>query len=337
MGSHQDILARYSEIYQALTKNRSRWVDNSFMQYAAVSSIKSQQPAEQIAESVNEIADQIKKRSGWFGELNGCIRFVIAAMIENQGDTADAFMDELERVRAEFRTEKIRRGGLYEIVAITIFRLCGKKNGAFQTISSATIDRFQQIYLAMSKNQWWLTAADDFPACAILALQPGDPVEMANQCETIYQALVANGFWKGNPLQAVANLLYLAGDRPDSVASRFHEIEQTLKANKVRVWQSEYDEVAILTFCHQPSDVLVQRVKELQAALMSLKPKIYKPTAFSLACSLCFMESAEQRSSSMITDAKAMMDLNAIIAAQQAAMMGSMVAVSVAVSASSSS
>lgn len=313
------------------------WWDQTNMQYAAITAVNSNQNPESVAEGIKENAAQIKTRSGWFGELNSEIRYIIAAMLYQHGDSPDAYMDELERVRAMFRQYKIRRGSMYEIVAITILRLCGKHDGVIRPISETQLDRFQEIYSEMSKNQWWLTSVDDFPACSIMTLQPGVPSEIAAQSEAIYQALVANGYWKGNALQSVANMLFLVQDHPANIAGRFYEIAQTFKAKRVRIWQGEYDEVAVLAFSNDPAESIVDRVLEIQKELITLKPRIYKHIAFNLACSLAFIESAQSRQTATVTSAKAMMDLNAIIAAQQAAIMASTVAASVAASTAASS
>lgn len=336
MKTTQNSLQKYKDIYSALGRNWSMWWDATYIQYASIAALDSTSGPESIADSILESAEQIKKRSGWFGELNSSIRFIIAALLQQNRDNPDAYMDELERVRNEFRKHKIRRGGLYEIVAITILRLCGEKKNGIQPITSESIERFQEIHKEMAKHQWWLTSIDDYPSCAVLTMQPENVSEICATSEAIYQALYANGFWKGNPLQDAANLLYLAKDHPASIASRFHEIAETFRSRRVRVWQSEYDEVAVLTFTTEPAEEVVSKVLELQAELRTLKPRMSKSNAFNLACSLTFVDSVRSRKGSGVANAKAMIDLNAIIAAQQAAIMAACVAASVAASSASS-
>ena len=337
MNYSKDTIARFRDVYSALSKNWSMWWDATNMQYAAMTALSSSRSPDVLADSIMSTAEQIKKRSGWFGELNSCIRFIVAALLEQHGDNADSYMDELERVRKEFRSHKIRRGGLYEIIAITILRLSGDKKDGIQPITHAHLERFKEIHSEMAKHQWWITSVDDFPACAILAHQPGHPSEICATTEGIYQALYANGFWRGNPLQSAANLLFLTKDHPASIASRFHEFAESFRARRVKIWQSEYDEVAVLTFTNGPVESVVDRVLQLQTQLRELKPRISKATAFNLACSMAFVESVQSRESAGVANAKAMIDMNAIIAAQQAAVMAACIASSVAASTAASS
>ena len=140
-------------------------------------------------------------------------------MLYANGDAADPFLSEVDRVQAMFRDAGLRRGGIYETMAILIMRLRADK----QPIASGTVDRFQAIYEEMKRHHWWLTGPDDFPACAILVGQPESPVEIGDRIEQIYQSLHAVGFSSGDPLQTAANLLYLARLDPTEAASRFRD------------------------------------------------------------------------------------------------------------------
>lgn len=315
----------------------SVWWDNTILQYAAVSTLTSKNSGVPLAEKVLQIAERIQKRSGWFGELNGNLRFIIAAILEQHGDDPDDYMDEIERARKLFRQWKIRRGGINEILAITMMRLCGKKNGRPRSISEQDLDRFKEIYQGMSANQWWLTSIDDFPAIGVLVTRPESPAEICSRTEEIYQALVAHGFRKGNPLQAAANQLYLLKDHPAGIANRFHQLAEAFRARKVRIWQSEYDELSILCFCDQPPATTVDNVLQIRQELTGLKPRIIKPVNFNLACTLCFLDRVHSTDRGLLSSAKSMLDANALIAAQQAAIMAASVAATVAATSAATS
>lgn len=319
MKKPQNPTARYLEIHTALLKNKRWWWDTTPFPFAAIAAVRSVDPADHLAEKIHHVANELKDHAGWFGELTGSTRFVVAAMLVQNQDTAESFYSELIRVRKRFRELKIRNGGDYEIIAVTILRYGANPNAKLGEIPDAMLERFQFVHKEMAKHQWWLTSIDDYPACAILACQQDSPIQICSEIEAIYQQLVAAGFWKGNPLQNTANLLYLKKEHPATSASKFHEISETFKARKIRVWQSEYDKLAILTLIDQTTDTIVNQVQNIIAELMMSKPRPYKHDAFNFACSLCFHELAGKHSATDVASAKAMMDLSAAIAAQAAA------------------
>lgn len=86
------------------------------------------------------------------------------------------------------------------------------------------------------------------------------------------------------------------------------------------IWQSDYDELAILSFLDHPASCVVERVLENRRRMESLRPKPDRSLTFNLAAGIALLElvqlDAELRK---ITDAKALMDMQAVINAQQAA------------------
>ena len=330
-----DPVARYAELLAALKPDRG-WFQNLFtdvapLRFAAIAVVTTDGTAAEVADGVHAIAEELKERSGWFGELNGSMRFIVAAVLLQNSDTAADFLTAVEATRAEFRRQKLKRGGAYEAMAALILRGPEK-----QAIPPGVVDRFKAIYEEMSRHQWWLTGVDDFPACAVLTRKAGEPQAIGAAVEAIYQALHAAGFKKGNPLQTAANLLYLAGETPEVIAARCHALAEAFRAERTRVWQSEYDELAVLAFLDRPTDEVVQRVLRNQAAIRELAPRPDRALAFNLASSLAFVELVrEGAAASPVAETKAMLDLQAILNAQQAAAVAASVAATSAATASS--
>ena len=196
---------------------------------------------------------------------------------------------------------------------------------------AADVARFQAIYEEMKKHHWWLTGVADFPACAILVNQEGSPEGIGQDIEAIYQELHVAGFKKGDPLQTAANLLYLR-EKASVIASRFHALAEAFRSASARIWQSEYDELAILSFLNLPAAHVAQQVLENHAALRQVSPRPDRSLAFNLASSIAFVQLVQPTELGPgIADAKAMMDMQALINAQQAAVMaGSMAAITAA-------
>lgn len=311
-----DPLARFTAIYDALNAERGWWNDAACLRFAAMTAVTC--PGDPIAAAawIRAVADDIKQQAGWFGELNSELRFIVSALLIANNDSARAFISGVESGRKLFRENGLRRGGIYETMAILILRM---QNG-LQLIEQPTVDRFQAIYEQMKKYHWWLTGPDDFPACAILAGQEESPAEIGGQIEHIYQSLDEAGLSKGDPLQTAANILYLAKLPASDAATRFSELAAGFRQNGVSIWQSDYDELAILSFLDHSPESVIERVLQNRSEMERLRPQPDRSLTFNLAAGITFLELIRlDRDLSEITDAKAMMDMQAIINAQQAA------------------
>jgi hypothetical protein len=330
----KDPLSRFVDLYHALDADRGWLGDASSLRFAAISALTVPGEPAPIAKAIREIADEIKDRSGWFGSLNSPLRFIVATMLLLHRDSAAGFLAEVDRAGQLFRNAGLRRGGIYETMAILILRVGNEK----QPIEPAAIERFQAIYEEMKKHHWWLTGPDDFPACAILVNQPDTPATIGQKIEDIYQELSVAGFSKGDPLQTAANLLYLSHQPPHVIAGRYRELATSFRDAGVQVWRSDYDELAILSFLQQPASRIVPRVMEYRESIAGLKPKPDRSLTFNLAASVAFLEYVQvDEDLKEITDAKALMDMQAIINAQQAAAAAAASTAAVAASSSASS
>ena len=309
-------LNRFQDLYESLNADRGWFSDPSPLRFAAMTAITCQGTPAVVASSIRNMAEEIKRLSGWFGELNSSLRFIVSAILVQNGDDAGDFLAEVKHGRELFRRAGLRRGGIYETMAILILRL----QNDLAPVTAEAIERFKAIYEEMKRHHWWLTGPDDFPACAILVGQETLPNEIGRDIEQIYQALKESGFSTGDPLQSAANLLYLARLDPAVAAGRYSELANGFRQNGVAIWQSDYDELAILTFLNHASYRVVDCVLEHRKAMEKLNPKPDRSLTFNLAASIAFIELVQlDENLEAITDAKALMDMQAIINAQQAA------------------
>lgn len=311
-----DPLARFVDLYETLNADRGWWQDASCLRFAAMAAVTCPGEPTRVAEAIRGVATDIGDREGWFGDLRSPLRFIVSALLVLNEDNADEFLSEVQRVRKMFRTARLRRGGIYETMAVLILRITGEK----MPVTTDIVARFQAIYEEMKRHHWWLTGMDDFPACAMLVSQPETPTEIGGGIEEIYQQLYAAGFKRGDPLQTAANLLYLARLDPRAIAERYRSLADSFRAGGARIGRDQYDELAILSFLKQRATLIVERVLSYQTEIRQLKPKPDRSLAFNLASSVGFLDLVQMDENlKEITDAKALMDMQSIINAQQAA------------------
>ena len=137
-------------------------------------------------------------------------------------------------------------------------------------------------------------------------------------------------FSSGDPLQLVSHLLMFSDQGPREAAERFERTATALKKSKQRVWQSHYDEVALLVLSGGHVDEVVPRVIEYRDRLRAVKPRPSAEIAFSIAAGVVLAEEAERMNAlEGATAAANLRAVQAIIEAQQAAIIACMAAVSV--------
>jgi len=316
----EDPLKRFQDIYDALNADRSWWDDASSLRFSAITALTCPGEPADIAGAIRDMADDLRREAGWFSSLPSQMRFVVGAMLVLHQDTAADFLREVDRVREWFRAVRLRRGYAYEMMSVLILRIQAEK----QPIQQATVERLKAIYDQMKRYHWWLTGSDDLPACAILTGQKETPEHIGLAVEKIYRAIDERGFAKGNPLQTAANILYLAPLDSENIASRFADLANEFRAASVSIWQSDYDELAILSFLDHPALRIVDRVLQHRKAMEELRPRPDRSLTFNLASSITFLELFQlDQDLKTITDAKALLDMQAVINAQQAAIAAS--------------
>ncbi len=311
-----DPLARFVALVEALDADR-RWTeDHHSLRFAAVTAMTCPGEPAAVAAAIRTRTREIRDGAGWFGELNSPLAILLAAMMVQHGDTPVAFREAVERTRKQFRDARLRRGGIYETMAVWVLR----QQAGLRPIPRETIARFRAIYEQMKRYHWWLTGPDDFPACAVLCGQPATPREIGERVERLYQALHDRGAARGDPLQTAANLLYLAEGDAVAVAERFARLADAFRRHEVTIVQADYDELAVLCFVDRPADEVVAATLRCREPIRALRPRPGASLSFNLACSVAFLELVQPAGGRRAAgEVKALVDLQAILNAQAAA------------------
>jgi hypothetical protein len=329
-----DPLERFKAIYHELFV-RKKWHESADpFRFAGLATLTCPGEPAEVAEAIRATSVALRKKQGLLRDFGEPIRILVSAMLVQRQRSVDDFLRAIDHIRGLFRAEKVRRGSLFEKLACLIMFLQVPDG----RVTREHILRFKAIYEQMKKYHWWLTGPDDFPVCAILVFQEGSPIQIGETIEAIYQSLNEKGFSKGDPLQTAANMLYLAGQSPPVLAEKYRFIYELFRKNKVRIFQSDYDELAILSMLPQDPRLIVDRMLRVRSELSKLKPKPSREISFDLAVGVTFVDLIQQDSKlDLVAGAQALMNMQAIIAAQQAAMAAAAAASVAATSAAASS
>jgi hypothetical protein len=327
-----DSIERYLEVYEGL-RRRKRWsTGNEVLRFAALTLA-----ATDIADAGADLeatAKILSDEAGGFSPLSSAIRHAVAAILIRRGLDPVATVHRTKETLGAFKEIKLSRSGARPVLAALILVLDAE--GA--TPNRDTIARLKAIIDRWNEDHWFLTGVDDYPMAAMHATRDLSVEQIGVEAEQIYQLLKAARFSTGEQLQLASQLLMFSDQGPREAALRFERTAKVLKRAKQRVWQSHYDEVALLVLSGGHPDEVVPKVIEYRDRLRAVKPRPTADIAFSLAAGLALAEEAERMQDLEGAAAAAnLRAVQAIIEAQQAAMIACMAACTVTTTAAATS
>ena len=326
-----DPVERYLEVFEGL-RRRKRWsTGTNILRFAALTLAASEvaDPGADLEATAKILADE----AGGFSPLGSAIRHAVAAIVVRRRLDPVTIVHRTKDTLAVFREFKLSRSGARPLLAALILVL-DVDGGA---PSRDTVARMKEIIDRWKKDHRFLTGTDDYPMAAIHATRDVSVEQLGMEVEQIYQLLRKARFSAGEQLQLVSHLLRFSEHGPREAAQRFERTAVALKKARQRVWQSQYDEVALLVLSGGHVDDVVQRVIEYRDRLRAVKPQPTADIAFSIATGVVLAEQVERMTD--LDGAATAANLRAVqtlVEAQQAAMIAC-IACTTAVAASTSS
>lgn len=314
--SHDQVLPRFVEIARALRAQGSFFDDWTMLQLSALALPLVEGEPDELARAMRERMEELRRGAHWWKRLGGSLRGFVATSLLQAGEDAGDFYSELERVRALFRRAKLPRGSVSETLGYLILRDLAPQG----RVTAESVLRMGELYREIKRDHRWLLGAGEYPTLALLSACDTPPAEIARRVEKILQRLEAQGFRSRGRLIPIAQLLFLAPEADAVVTARFEALWKEFQARGLRMFASDYDEVALLCFAPRPAKEIVRRVLEHRAELCALKPRPGRDISFSLACATAFLElvGADPKLR-RISKTQAALQVRSILAARQAA------------------
>lgn len=313
-----DPLARFFELEAAFDADRGLLGDHVPLRLVAANLVLNPGDAAEIAGKVRATAEELRKLLSWMSSVVSSIQLLVAAVLLQRGDEPAAFVAEVERVHERMRKLGMRRSEIYETVAILVLRIRSER----APITDEQIERLRDIYQQMKRHHWLLTGPEDYPACAFLVGQRDrTPEQIGERAHAVYEGLRKHAkLWRGDPLQTASNMLVLSPLEPDELVERFRLLAVALEQAGVRIWQGEYDEIAVLCFLARPTERIVETVTGYATQIRERLRWADRSTAFGLAANLAFVRLVgNDPELGLLADAKVLLDMQTIVAARQAA------------------
>ncbi|OLO26509.1 hypothetical protein BTR23_22715 [Alkalihalophilus pseudofirmus] len=260
-----------------------------------------------------ELSEYIKNQVGMLSTLKSYQRFTIAALLsvrfENPKEKFHDFIELYENlVRGGFN-----RGAFSYIAAMVLLT-----NDPDESDHKDSIERALTIYKGMKAQHYFLTSTVDYPLAVLLAKVDTDIPKLLELTATYYDRLSKNGFKKGNDLQFLSHILSLQHETdPNILSNRAVSLFELLKQNRKNLKSMHYPEVGLLGLLEDGKhhiDLILQLENKLNKE-KSLK--LYKDMNFIIAVNFLMTDKMKE---SMILETGIFTTFEALMQAQQAAM-----------------
>lgn len=307
-------LDRFCDLYEALLADRPWWRGREMLRYCALALVTIPGEPREIALRLDQLTAELSASTPWYKRSS--VGTMLAAELLRNGNSAREFLAEVERAAGLFRVHWRFSGSTFEALAIEVLR----RKAPDGHVSASQVDRLAAIWKELKSSHPVLTSRSDWPLCALLSRTEAAPSAIGERVEALYQTLHRQGASRGDPLQTAAQILYFHADSTDSVAARFQALYAGFKASGMWMGSHDYEELALLSFAPQaPAEVLEAALRHRER-IRALPSAPDKQTSFTLACGTALLElSRDGARLSMLSEAQLLVNIQAILAAQQAA------------------
>ena len=331
MSPADDPVESYLRTFERL-RARKRWSANSVtFRFVALSLGAA---ASSIGyDRLEEVATELRKRARWASPLKSEVRYVAAAMILRRDQDPAAIHARVFEIRDAFRAHRVPSRGTGPTLAALLLAL----HHEARPVPQSQFERLAKIYRRWRREHRWLTSSSDLPAAALHAAREVPVDAVAEEVERAYTWLQDAGFRRGNQLQLVSHLLAVDPRGTDAAVRRFHAVAERLRHADERVGASRYDEIALLALTQGAPGEVVDRVLDYRDRLRAVKPRPDRTVAFTLAAGIEMAADAEIAGERNAGDLAALQSIQAILDAQQAAMIAAVSAGAAAGAAAASS
>jgi hypothetical protein len=265
---------------------------------------------------LEQVATELRKRARWTSPLKSEVRYVVAAMILRRGQDPAAIHARVFETRDAFKAHKLPGRGIGATLAALLLALHHEAG----PVPQQQLERLAQTYRRWRKEHRWLTSSSDLPAAALHAARDVPVDAVAEDVERAYTRLDDAGFRRGNQLKLVSHLLAVDPRGTDTGVQRFCAVAERLRYADEPVGAGRYDEIALLALTQGSPDEVVDRVLGNRDRLRAVKPRPDKAVAFTLAAGIELAADTEVAGERDVGELAALQSIQAIVDAQQAAM-----------------
>ncbi|WP_026677519.1 DUF4003 family protein [Fictibacillus gelatini] len=313
----------YKTIYAEL-KEKLRWkvTDQRTLMIVASLYVVKDRPFE--IQRFLEISDYIKQQVSVFSSLR-TERFTMAAMLDTRFDDPKEKLNALVELYDRLIEGGFGKGNFTYMAALIMLAEYGKEG-----LYTDAIKRALAIYQGMKKNHIFLTSKSDYPLAVLLSQLNGEVEDVMARVEEFYDKLAMSGFRKGNDLQFLSHILSVDKETETYVlVERCIQIYELFAQHIRKPKAMHYPEIGLLALLENGAG----EVETIQHVLKKLNSeKLFKwHKDLNVIMAVNFTVSDQMKNSSLM-ETGIYTTIEAIIQAQQAAMIAVIASTSAATS-----
>lgn len=273
----------------------------------------------------NEISTHIKKSTGMFSPLRSHLHPLFVSTL----DVSD--LGEKEAVELLIEKAEALKAASFKMNSYTYLAALMMSDDKEKW--PGEMKRAEQLMADMKKHHRFLTSTDDYPYAMFLGKLDGDTALRAETMNKYYKELKNHKFYAGNELQWMSQVLtYTSPNYEESLIQRAVIIRDGLKTVKIKTSAPQYPIIGFMAALKLEEGQLNEIVTTYESIASMKLFSWYKESALPIAFGLSLRSSKDIYATAAISMATS---LELILQAQQAMMISTIAATSVAASSSS--
>ncbi|MFJ8064399.1 DUF4003 family protein [Psychrobacillus sp. NPDC096426] len=270
----------------------------------------------------NEISTHINKSAGIFTPLRSHLHPLFVSTLDVSDMEPKQAVDLLMEKAAALKVASFKMNSYAYLAALMMSD--DKENWPRE------IKRAEQLMADMKKHHRFLTSTDDYPYAMFLGKLDGDTAVRAETMNRYYKELKEYKFYAGNELQWMSQILtYTNPNYEESLIQRAVIIRDGLKSVKIKTSMPQYPIIGFMAVLKLGEDQLNEIVTAYESIANMKLLSWYKESALPIAFGLSLRSSKDTYATAAISMATS---LELILQAQQAMMISTIAATSVAAS-----
>ena len=278
-------------------------------------------------EAIKEVHDHIKDRTGAFSNFRGTMHLALSGLLALEGQEAQNCFDLMLTLQPKMKEVGLKQSTYQPIALYTLIKYREDKD------LLEVLKKSKEVYDSMKASHPFLTGGDDYALAIILAASEID----MDRIELYYNRLGENGFRKTNGLQMLSHILSLGDIEEGEAIRRCDEIMEALRIHKLKLSSEYYPAVGLIAILPESIEQLMDQLTEIANDLRATKGYKWlgKGMNVMMASSIIASRYTSNKDMETTTNAAIGVSIQAIIAAQQAAMIAAISASTAATAASS--
>ena len=289
-------------------------------------------PVSPTVAGIKDMRAHMRRETSVFSGFRGISELMMAMMLYREPNGVELFSRTLVAHRM-MRDAGFRGATYLPMAAMTLAK--NTQEYRFPEM----IARTEQFYRGMKAEHFWITSQDDYVFAVLLACS-GHPVEVTlSNVERLYRELSGAGLPKGNGLQSLTHILGLGEESVDVLVARTVHLFRYLSGCRYRLTEYHMPFLGVLAlsseFPERLADQAIAMAEELRQVRGFGNFSCDRKTRLVLSGSL-IMEQLVTGLRAEVNRTALANSIAAILLAQQAAMIGAVVATSTASAAAGS-